>query len=194
MSKIKLGSTVMVSDPCYTTETWCQAKIENVLQGEYNIHCEKYDTGDWGERCSLLIAFHKDYNINNLDWEIHPAEIGVDSGQAGIFDIASYRKDGMDIETPKVGYDGLPFDKLEEILKPQNDGDDWYLKMCKLTLSSSQWGWYESGVVSRSGYGDGGYTLHLAKDGDKVVGFCIDFLVEEEELSEKFPFIINYNL
>lgn len=44
--KIKLGNSVMVSDPCYTLDTWCQAKVDNVKEGEYNTYCHKIDTGD----------------------------------------------------------------------------------------------------------------------------------------------------
>ena len=190
--KISLGKSVIVTDPSYDTETWCQAKIDNVKEGQYNTHCEVVDTGDWGNRCSLLMAAHCDYNINKLYWEVHPQEIGVDSGQAGIFDMAYYRKDGRNIEVPTVGFDGQPFDRLEAMMKHEKEGDDFYLKMCKLTLSQTKWGGFDNGVVSSSGYGDGGYILYVAKEEytGEIIGFCIDFLVQEEELSEKLPFLI----
>lgn len=190
--KINLGKSVIVTDPSYNTETWCQAKVDNVKEGEYITHCEIVDTDGWGKRCSLLIASHSSYNVNNLNWEVYPEEIGVDSGQAGIFDMAYYRKDGLDIEVPKVGYDGQPFDRLDEIMKPENEGDDFYLKMCKFTLSEKKWGGFENGVVCQSGYGDGGYVLYVAREeySGKIIGFCIDFMVQEEELSEKMPFLV----
>ena len=190
--KINLGKSVIVTDPSYNTETWCQAKLDNVKEGEYITHCEIVDTDGWGKRCSLLIASHSNYNVNNLNWEVYPEEIGVDSGQAGIFDMASYRKDGLDIEVPKVGFDGQPFDRLDEIMKSENEGDDFYLKMCKFTLSEKKWGGFENGVVCQSGYGDGGYVLYVAREeySGKIIGFCIDFMVQEEELSEKMPFLV----
>ena len=190
--KINLGKSVIVTDPSYNTETWCQAKVDNVKEGEYISHCEIVDTDGWGKRCSLLIASHSSYNVNNLNWEVYPEEIGVDSGQAGIFDMAYYRKDGLDIEVPKVGYDGQPFDRLDEIMKPENEGDDFYLKMCKFTLSEKKWGGFENGVVCQSGYGDGGYILYVAREeySGKIIGMCIDFMVQEEELSEKMPFLV----
>lgn len=190
--KINLGKSVIVTDPSYNTETWCQAKLDNVKEGEYITHCEIVDTDGWGKRCSLLIASHSNYNVNNLNWEVYPEEIGVDSGQAGIFDMASYRKDGLDIEVPKVGFDGQPFDRLDEIMKSENEGDDFYLKMCKFTLSEKKWGGFENGVVCQSGYGDGGYILYVAREeySGKIIGMCIDFMVQEEELSEKMPFLV----
>ena len=190
--KINLGKSVIVTDPSYNTETWCQAKLDNVKEGQYITHCEIVDTDGWGKRCSLLIASHSSYNVNNLNWEVYPEEIGVDSGQAGIFDMAYYRKDGLDIEVPKVGFDGQPFDRLDEIMKSENEGDDFYLKMCKFTLSEKKWGGFENGVVCQSGYGDGGYILYVAREeySGKIIGMCIDFMVQEEELSEKMPFLV----
>lgn len=194
--KIKLGNSVMVSDPCYTPDTWCQAKIENVKEGEYNTYCHKIDTGDFGERCSLLLAVHSSYDVNKMYWELHPDEIGVDSGQAGIFDMSTFRKDGIEMEVPTIGYDGRDLNWLDA-LKSEKDGkgEDWYIKMCKLTLTEKMWGGYENGVVSRSGFGDGGYTLYIAKEEytGKVIGFCIDFFVEEQEetesIADKIPFL-----
>jgi hypothetical protein len=104
--------------------------------------------------------------------------------------MAYYRKDGIEMQTPKVGYDGQPFDRLEAMLKSEEEGNDFYLKMCKFSLSEKKWGGFGNGVVSSSGFGDGGYILYVAKDGDEVIGFCIDYLVQEEELSIKFPFLI----
>ena len=34
--QIKLNSKVMISDPCYGLNTWCQGIIEGVLPGNYN--------------------------------------------------------------------------------------------------------------------------------------------------------------
>ena len=31
MNQITLSENVMVSDPCYSTDTWCQTKLDNVL-------------------------------------------------------------------------------------------------------------------------------------------------------------------
>lgn len=183
--KIKLGNSVIVSDPSYNTETWCQAKIENVKEGEYDVICKKVDTGDWGVRNSTLSAIHSSYRDTLIPWEVCPAEIGVDSGQAGIFDISDYRKDGMDIEVPTVAYDGESFEKFDRMLPIEAEGDDWYRKICKLTLGKEGWGYYSTGVVARSGYGDGGYVLYVAKNEEgQIIGFSIDFLVEEIDTEE----------
>ena len=35
MKTITLSNVVMVSDPCYKLDTWCQTIITNVLPGTY---------------------------------------------------------------------------------------------------------------------------------------------------------------
>jgi hypothetical protein len=47
--------------------------------------------------------------------------------------------------------------------------------MCDRTLSDEQWGAYDTGVVSSSGYGDGSYRLLVAKYSGDIVGIGIDF-------------------
>lgn len=172
MEKIYLGKEVMVSDPCYRVPTWCQHKLTGVLPGEYLTTVFKSDdTGGWGMRCAALVAVHKDYMEDELSWRtVTTADIGVDSGQCGIFDMESYRNDSIadEIVTPESTF-SLPYD--------DGDGDKWYDKMCKFTLSGQQWGSYNTGVVSSSGYGDGSYRLLVAKHKGQIIGIAIDYLV-----------------
>lgn len=181
MKKITLGSIVMVSDPCYSEPTWCQTKLENVKAGIYNVYVEKQDEGDWGVRCGKLIAIHENYILFSKSWE-HHSNCGVDSGQLGIFDYPSYRNDAVEIVAPTSTTKYPDFQ-----LPKENEGDDWYEKMCKFTLSDESWGTYENGVVSSSGIGDGGYDLFVMKDGDEIVGMIVDFLpnYDEEDMEEE---------
>ena len=182
MSKIKLGNKVMVSDPCYTVPTWCQHKLNDVLPGEYSVYNKKYDTGDWGVRSSMLIAIHQDYELDNLKWkECIGAMVGVDSGQAGIFDLPYYRKDSV-FDTDSEFNKNFPSNIQDE------EGDKWYGHMCDKTSGEEGWGHFENGVVSTSGYGDGSYNLYVAKVNRKVVGICIDFGVEPDGSTIEFDF------
>ena len=70
------------------------------------------------------------------------------------------------MEKPKFGL----FGKVE-------GGDIWYGHMCDRTLSDTQWGTYDNGVVSSSGFGDGTYNLLVAKHKGQIVGIAIDFYV-----------------
>ena len=169
---IELGKKVVISDPCYTIPTWCQSVLRNVMPGKYHVGILKSDQGDWGRRNSALMAIHEGHIHSGLKWKRENVTIGVDSGQAGIFDYDSYRNDKWKIKVPKSDFQLFG----GEI----NEGDVWYTNICKLTLRNMGWGKYSHGVACRSGLGDGGYHLYVAKEGRKVVGIMIDFLIDSD--------------
>jgi hypothetical protein len=175
MAQIKLGTSVRVSDPCYTDDVWCKTKLTNVKEGNYEVKVERTDLNGWGNRVSKLQVVHIDHtgiSHDDFNWEEH-SEIGVDSGQAGIFCESSYRNDEV-AETIKNG-NGIRIDSIE-------DGDKWYEKMCRFTLSDEGFGAYESGVVTSSGFGDGSYPSAVARDEDKnIVSIVITYIGEEDE-------------
>jgi hypothetical protein len=110
MGSIHLGDKVRVSDPCYDLDVWCAGSIENVLPGEYTCFMQKEDTGDWGIRVSKIEVRHKDY-LDVEPTEIQEFEVGVDSGQAGIYDQKYY----------------------EELWEDKGKQDEWYSRVCDLT-------------------------------------------------------------
>ena len=172
MKTITLSENVMVSDPCYSPDTWCQTKLKNVYPGEYNVDVQKSDEGSWGTRVAVLQVVHKGYIMECEDesnWEQH-SECGVDSGQCGIFCMTSYRNDEIaeSITTPESDF-VLPYNDSE--------GDKWYDKMCKFTLSEDQSGMYDTGVVTSSGIGDGMYPMDVVyNDDEEIVGIRITYL------------------
>jgi hypothetical protein len=170
MKTIQLSDEVMVSDPCYVVPTWCQHKLTNVLPGEYLTNVIKSDEGSWGIRIGALVVIHKDYIEDPLNFrEVKSADIGVDSGQAGIFSMETYRKDEIfmnEVSEFNKSYQGWKDD----------GGEQWYGHMCDRTLGDEGWGVYDRGVVSRSGYGDGSYELSVAKHKGKIVGIAINYL------------------
>ena len=112
---ITLGEKVMVSDPCYGLGTWCQGVLKNVLPGQYDCNVEYSDEGSWGTRVSAIEVTHVNYKASFLLLQMEDFEVGVDSGQAGIFDYEYYAKYHMDAtERPHVN-------------------DDWYDMVCDLT-------------------------------------------------------------
>jgi hypothetical protein len=179
MKTIKLGSEVVISDPCYDLQTWCQKVVKNVLPGTYHTNVQRKDAEDWGIRNSLLGALHESYLLDNIVWKWEPGSLGVDSGQLGFFDIMSYRN--------LSAVPDLNFKLGEEFLTNDSEEDQWYERICELTLETpEQWGTYESGVVSSSGFGDGSYSLYLAHNEDgQVIGFMVDFFVDDNDLD--FP-------
>lgn len=168
MKTIKLSSNVMVSDPCYSLGTWCQTKLENVLAGNYVVHTIRDDEDPDDSRNWGLVVIHEDYVGKKKRWQKH-CEIGVDSGQAGIFDLASYRNDKI--------FEGIT-SKFEDsgYKSDGEDGENWYAHMCDRTLYTKEsWGSYDAGVVSSSGWGDGSYPVKVQKEKGRIVGIFIDF-------------------
>lgn len=183
MTQIKLGTTVRVSDPCYTNDVWCKTQLTNVKAGDYAVRVEHSDEGGWGNRVAKLEVIHMDFGHlrhDEFNWRYH-SEIGVDSGQAGIFCESSYRNDELakDIVTPQGSWIGLP------MIQPQ-DGDVFYDKMCTFTINGEgQWGSYDSGVVTSSGFGDGGYPLDIIKNKEgEIVAMRVTYIGFEDEDGE----------
>lgn len=178
---INLSSNVVVSDPCYSVPTWCQTKLNNVLPGEWVVSMI-YDEKGGTNRNAELFLVHKDHQAAkdlSYDWF---GDFGVDSGQAGVFDAASYRNDSAAeaITPPEIDF-VLPVRDLE--------GDAWYEKICKFTLADDGWGAYDAGAVSSSGFGDGMYPVYGAEVDGKVVALQLVFIdqsaeEEDEELVE----------
>ena len=162
---INLSSEVIVSDPCYSRPTWCQTVLTNVLPGQY---ISQVNEDPESGRCAELLVIHEDFYQSHLDYSDHSG-CGVDSGQLGVFDAASYRSDAAaeGITTPPVDFS----------IGNELEGDAWYEKMCKFTLSDLGWGSYDAGVVSSSGYGDGMYPLDVAtNDKGQIVAMLITFI------------------
>lgn len=170
---INLGPEVYVTDPCYSVPTWCQKKLDNVLPGEWIVSMI-YDEKGGSNRNAELYLIHKDYQSKyglSFDWL---GDFGVDSGQAGVFDAASYRDDAYaaGITTPEVDFflQGDP-----------EEGDAWYTKMCKFTLAADGWGSYAAGAVSSSGWGDGMYPVYGAEVDGNIVALQLVFIDQSAE-------------
>ena len=167
--KIKVGSfqisssKVIVTDPCYSIGIWCQGIIPSVKNGTWLASVLQTKIEGWGDRNTSLIVTHQDYP------DADPArlaefEVGVDSGQAGIFDLKSYPDDDNHGK--------------------YNDESSFYGNACSITLNTanSAGTLYDTGVVSRSGFGDGGYNCYTASnDAGEVVAIRIVFIPEYDE-------------
>lgn len=157
IGKINLNDTVMVSDPCYKVGVWCQGEVNNVLEGEYNVFISEDDG-----RIKELIVSHDNYSeIEAEDINIEqPFEVGVDSGNAGIFDYKYY----------------CDTHEEDDIL------DEWYDNMhAKLFDNECSKNWLffrKHGVITSSGYGDGCYYCYTAERNNKVMAIKIVFIDE----------------
>ena len=158
--QIKLKNKVMISDPCYGLNTWCQGVIEGVLPGNYNCKAKFNNEVCWGDRVAAIEVCHEDYK--SPQYEPTLLDIGVDSGQAGIFDYEYYKK-------------------YHTGASERNHIDNqWYDEVCDITVSAEQCGIIEDkGFVSSSGYGDGSYECYVAKNHkDEIIAIRIVFIEE----------------
>ena len=159
-----ISGKAVVSDPCYTRGTWCAGVIKNVKNGTWVGIIRKSDEGKWGTRVAELLAFHEDYLglIERKTWDWQPIDVGVDSGQCGIFDETHY-KDNKVVPRPWNTH-----------LIPD---DDWYDMCCKATQGDVKGGTIPYGVVSSSGYGDGSYRCYTVTKDGKIVAIKITYLL-----------------
>ena len=151
------SNTFVISDPCYDTDVWCRGELTNVRTGIWKAEVGTYVAGTWGLRVAQLTVIHESFDKDgegDLTEHVAPFEVGVDSGQAGIFDAAHYRG-GID--------------------------EEWYEKCCAATESDELLaGVIPFGVVSRSGFGDGGYDcIYYTDTDDMVCKITIVFICEE---------------
>lgn len=165
-----LTGSVWVSDPCYEAGGSGQVKLDNVRTGQWSMLLDKRDEGAWGSRVAELVVSHNGKCC--FSWE-HAGQIGVDSGQAGVFDVKHYRNDHIS--------EGLPRFYEKEAICPD---EDWYSLCCDRTLATKLGGGgvVPYGAVSRSGFGDGAYDVYVSKDRTtkEIVGIKIVFIEEEE--------------
>ncbi len=106
--KITLSDKVRVTDPCYGVDTWCAGTLENVLPGEFNcsyIHEDKeWFTGKLIDRVTSMEVRHESYPDIDPTEYVPGIDVGVDSGQAGIFDYPMYKEVCADAGTERNFY------------------------------------------------------------------------------------------
>ena len=166
LGEFEMTSPVMrVSDPCYERDVWCCGTVDHCKLGTWEAGVLKTDEGEWGTRCAVLAVRHKDTgpdfnvirsgNVRKMTCKCveQPFEVGVDSGQAGFFE-----------EQPAPNF---------------ATGDLWYRHVCDITLGKMLAGVLPYGVVSSSGFGDGGYACYTHADKSGEIDFaCIVFIEE----------------
>lgn len=147
-----------VSDPTYSTDTWCNWKLENMIPGEYECYYCLSDQKDFGIRVGAIKIVHHDYRNGPIYFDEIPDEdvhIGVDSATCGfiITDVTA----GKLMSHDKIG---LVYDKID---------DNKEARCCIIP---------GLGFFSDSGLGDGDYFLYVATDeyrDNKVYAALIDY-------------------
>jgi len=168
-----LSGFVDISDPCYEPSVGCRASKLPTKNGTYIATVIKRESGEDQGRCMVLEAVLEDATGV---WVESDHDIGVDSGQAGIFDSKRYRID-------EIG-------RKWKAKQPKNnnrnicENEPWYSMCCDITCGDKQAGVIPYGVVSSSGYGDGSYSFWMRMDSGLATGFRIIFIDSEKEQEE----------
>lgn len=144
LGTIELNNKVRISDPCYSADEWCAGTLENVLPGKYHCFYQKVDSGDWGVRVASIEVRHENY-LEVDPTEVTNIDVGVDSGQAGIYDFDYFAKNRED----KYGEDA------------------WYHKICNSTS-----GYIENPNYAK--FKDSHYWKDEFTELEKTVGFFVD--------------------
>lgn len=142
--EVKKGQ-ISVGDPCYS----CPGFVVDAQNGKWRAHVSTVDS--FGRRVANIIVHHESFDPSR-DVVTESHIIGVDSGQAGVFD-GIY--EGSDI--------------------------DFYEECGSATLSNLGYGYIHNGFVTSSGYGDGGYEAVVFKRDDKAVCVEITFIADDYE-------------
>ena len=142
---ICLPKQAYITDPCYKEDVINQGGglLADIKPGHWSC-CTLFDNEE--KRILRLMANHVDHDYIGLSdsTEVLGA-IGVDSGQAGIFDADYYRKNV--------------------------DDKQWYSqKPCRATSTALGFDSIDGvAVVSSSGWGDGCYAVHVSRDEAGVI-------------------------
>lgn len=141
---------LMVTDPCYGHDG-----IHNVLNNVANGNWYAFVTINSESQIATLVATKR----CSVMTERHKADftVYVDSGQAGIFDVAHYANND-DVGSYEA-FSNVPF-------RDSKDHEPWYKMCCDRTLDETSAGTIPFGVVSSSGYGDGGYECFYGVDAE----------------------------
>jgi hypothetical protein len=167
MFRFQLGSLVHLTDPCYDAP---ENKGEMNFDGSglYNVPCAegywiaaRLPTDKFGEvaRENRVVGFtlvSEDYDHQALRTKSY--RVGVDSGQFGIFDASIYENDSdYDVE------------------------GSFYRTVCDITNQENCGTVFNSGFVSSSGYGDGGYDLICGFLDGKLAYASITFIEDYDD-------------
>lgn len=155
--EVKSGR-INITDPCYSDDTWCAIFRQSARSGRWVVGVETDGDG----RISRMRARHEKTSEGAFDGAIPLGMIGVDSGQAGVFDSEVYPK----------GMSTGEYDNKES----------FYGRCCELTLGDDGCGVVEgAGIVTCTGWGDGNYPVSGVLDGGELVCIEITYIAHEDE-------------
>lgn len=171
LGEFEVGSgKLVVADPGYgleTAKTGHGAILDGCRSGTWRAEVVVKHFGSPGfDIVSELYACHSSVtNAASLIWQKQSNMIGVDSGQAGVYDLTHFRDDSL------ISYG------MRASMAPVDPESLWYSYCCHLTRKKEEGDVLPFGVVTSSGKGDGGYYFSIARDDrGQIIGVWIIFV------------------
>lgn len=158
--KVKTGK-VRISDPCYNLS-------DNGIKVN-GITVMDVKNGDWNANIlyknnivTELVVVHSEFLNNSNDWvKCYNNDIGVDSGMVCIVDDAFFGKEELIDESLITKY-------------IFNKNDNKWSAFC-FAKTENMGGIIPYGCVSKTGYGDGVYSLYTKKINNEIVAIKVVF-------------------
>lgn len=161
------GGAIRCTDPCYEAGTWCAHEVV-AHSGMWEARMVSGRT-PFGERVHSLSVRHADDSLHEFKtpagrlkiFSSTSLKVGVDSGQFGFFDSIRY-----------------PLGSTGDF----GDPSTFYGRACELTNSDEMAGVLSEGVVSSAGFGDGGYSVNVTRDGDGIaIALEVTFISDDDD-------------
>jgi len=155
LGAVEFAGKVVVSDPRYDRDARYVQTGFPVLPGRYHVYAVHIHIEDVDTCVASLLFRHEDCDqIPFRGWKDIDAEIGVDSGQCGIFD-----------------------DSIFPQVTDQAAQESFYKECWNITSFDDQAGIMQSGkgAVSCSGYGYGSYNLSVIEHNGTNAALLLDY-------------------
>lgn len=187
--EVKSGK-IRATDPCYDLKTWCAGDFR-ARKGTWTAGAVRVRDMQMGERVMYLGAAAPGTSLERLmEMAQEPGilqdsgiDVGVDSGQCGLFDAEAFASPGNE-DALKVVVDGHPDQKFMAGLQKDRDNGLFYAACCALTCADGlNAGILPMGCVSESGFGDGSYRCVLLLEKGEAVGAVLVY--EDNEASDE---------
>lgn len=173
LGKVALSNKVIITDPCYTLDTGCVKILHTVRPGDYIGYLALADE-EYGKYADGRIAEQylvpDGMKITDLDCsKFEPiGDIGVDSGTAGIFNYNFFADIRNQESEKKITWKEF-HDKIYKKNHPGVDAN-WTAGIVD-----------GEGIVSSTGYGDGGYAIYGIIEDDEIVALNLVFMHPDED-------------
>lgn len=176
---IKLGEKILVADPCYShnPEAFEKGYASELLVKPGDWAARIYtsvDDSKW-ERCFALLLEIGEYGLDirdekpittsNISFELINPYLSVETGMMLVIDQAQCHLEESMTETVVDEF----CDKVFQLI--YDSKNDQYLNAALYPNGKQKY----CGIVSKTGWGDGTYSLYVLKEQDKVVAMAILF-------------------